>query len=129
MINDITNMIYTTIKNNLTDVFVTQDYPEITPTFPCVVVNDIGYTEDVASRDSSGEFSNISGINFYIFSNNKDSRSECKKIRNQIDNILSEYKMTREFDESVPNYIDTTVYQRQLRYSFKIDKNGTIYRR
>lgn len=129
MIYDITNEIYTVIKTAMPDITVLQDYPNTTPVFPCVVVSDIGYTTDTDSIDSSGEFVNMGGINFAIFSNNSNRRTECKTIRNRIDAIISSYKMERTLDDEVPNFADTTVYQRLLGYAFKIDKHGIIYRR
>lgn len=129
MINDITNEIYTVVKNAMPEITVLQDYPDTTPIFPCVIVSDIGYTTDTETVDSDGEYANFGGINFAIFSNNKNRRTECKGIRNRIDEIITSYKMERAIDQEVPNFADTTVYQRILGYTFKIDKNGTIYRR
>lgn len=129
MIIDITNEIYDRIKTELSDINVLQEYPDTTPVFPCIIISDTGCIADTETFDTSGEHYNISGINFDIFSNNKSRRTECKLIRLRIDNIISEYGMERTFDEEVPNYADTNIYRRQLKYTFKIDKTKTIYRR
>lgn len=127
MILDITNEIYDLIKTKLTDVTVLQEYPEDVPIFPCVIVYDGGYIDTDDSFDSAGEYFNSGEIKFEIFSNLANKRENVKDIRNRIDTELkNKYRLRRNFDDIVPNFIDTGVLRRLITYSFKINKNGLI---
>ena len=130
MIVDITNEVYDIIKKALPNVTVLQEFPETTPEFPCVIVSDDGYTSEPDTYDTSGEHYNMGTLTFDIFSNKKNKISECKGIRTDIDTIMSgTYGMERSFDDATPNYLDSRIYRRTLKYDFKIDKDKNIYRR
>lgn len=130
MIVDITNEIYTTLKNSLTGITVLATYPATTPKFPCVIVEEISNNTNTASIDTSGEKYNDVSIEINIFSQAKDKISEAKLIRNQIDSIMSgSYRMDRVFSNVVPNYIDTNVYRYVLRYECTVNSNKQIHRR
>lgn len=130
MIVDVTNEVYTTIKNTLVGVTVLSAYPSTTPIFPCVIVEEISNITDLDTVDTSGEhYSNVS-IEINILSNSQNKISEVKGLRGQIDDIMSgQYRMNRGFAGVTPNFIDSSIYRYTMRYSFKVDSNKTIYRR
>ena len=130
---DIKNEILTTLNNTLIEKFngisLKSSYQLTSPTFPCVTFDEVNNSTDVASVDSSGEFSsNLSfEINIYTFGNK--SETTCLKIRNEIDNIMNgNYGMLRISSNRVVNYADTRVFRWVLRYSCTIDKAKLIYR-
>lgn len=130
MIIDITNEVLTNLKNTLTDVTVLSSYPSTVPQFPCITVQELPNTTDPTTIDTSGEHYCDAGIEINIYSNAPNKSTQAKNIRNRIDTIMSgTYRMTREFSDEVPNYVDTDIYRYILRYTFVIDENKQIYRR
>lgn len=129
MIIDVTNEVFTNIKSKLTGITVLTSYPSTTPTFPCVLVEELSNTNYPRSNDSAGEHHNSVTLEINIFSDSQNKVSEVKSIRNQIDELMSNtYNMNRTFSGTVPNFLDTNVYRYILRYTFVIDSNKQIYR-
>lgn len=128
MIVDITNNIITRLDTDLTAT-VLNAMPSTTPSFPCVVVEEISNPEDMETVDSSGaKYSNVV-MQIDIFTNSSKRVSDAKDLRNSIDSILSdEYGMSRDFAGRTPN-LDDSIYRYTLRYSALIDSNLKIYRR
>ena len=129
MIIDITNEMLTDIKNALTDAHVSTSQSPTTPKFPTVIVEELVNSDDLYTKDSSGfTHSNISyAIEIYTIGTTR--MSQAKKIRNQINEIISnKYGIARTSSSPIPNYLDENVYRYRMSYSGKIGKNKTIYR-
>lgn len=130
MIVDIYNEVYTNVKTTLSDLLVLNSYQSDTPTFPCVVIEEITNTADENTIDTNGEKYNDITFEVNIFTNSEQKISESKDIRKRVDAIFSdEYRMHRGFSGQTPNFADTNVYKYTLRYSFKIGQDKIIYRR
>ena len=130
MVN-ITNEIYTKLKTELKDdkVNVFLDYPNAKPEFPCVILTEISHLPHTETIDSNGTNYYECSLQVDIFSDKANARTIVNGIRIRVDDILSEqYKMTKESDEHIVNYMDTEVYRHMMRYRFIISKNKTIYR-
>ena len=129
MIVDITNEIYTVLKQALTGVTVLEAYPSTVPTFPCIVVEEMQNLSDEETKDSSGFHYSRIALEINIFSNAENKISQVKNIRKQINDILNgNYKMNRDDARPVPNYADDNIYRYVLRYSAMVDSSRTIYR-
>lgn len=130
MIIDITNEVYTNIKNQLTPVTVLSTYPSTPPSFPCIIIEEMSNISIGSTIDTAGEHYNEVTLEVNIFSDSQYKVSEVKDLRNRIDSILSDqYKMGRDYSGTIPNFLDSNIYRYVLRYSFIIDENKRIYRR
>jgi len=130
MIVDIFNEVLTKIKTDISTATVLSEYPETTPTFPCIVIQELSNTTDTTTVDTGGEQYNHISFEINIFDNGDTKRTVCRNLRNSIDAIMSEYYgMNRTDGGSVPNYMDSSIYRYNLKYDFKIDNNKKIYRR
>jgi hypothetical protein len=130
MIVDITNEVFTNLKNTLIDVEVLSAYPSTTPNFPCVTVEELSNISHIESIDTAGEKYSVFSIEINIFSDSPDKMSQAKSIRNRIDTIMTgDYGMVRGFGGRTPNPSDTNVYRYTLRYTGTINSNKQIYRR
>ena len=130
MIIDISNEVFTKLKNTLTGINVVGEYPETIPTFPIVTFSESSNTTIYDMVDSSGETHNLISFEIEIFSNAKNKTTQVKTIRNNIDTVMSDfYGMNRVFSDKVPNYLDANIYRYMLRYECVVDKNKKIYRR
>lgn len=128
MIVDISNELYTEIKNALTTVTVKKNYPKTLPNFPCVVMT-FSTSTDRATIDSSGETHNLQLIDINIFTQSESSNEDVISIRKNIDEILgNKYRMTRAMDEEMENYADPTIDRWIMRYSYIISSGNKIYR-
>lgn len=129
MIVDITNEILTDIKAALPEITVLSPHQFVTPNFPTIIIEELENTDDVSTKDSSGfVYANVS-YSIEIYTVGSTRISEAKKIRNQINRIISEkYGLARKMSRSLPNYLDGDVYRYQLTYSGKISMTKTIYR-
>lgn len=129
MIVDITNEVYTELKNQLVGITVLTGFPETQPNFPCVTIEENSNTIRPDTIDTSGEKHNVVRLDINIFTNSKTKMQDAKNIRNSIDEILSgTYRMNRDFSDVIHNYADSSLYRYVMRYSFTIDNNKTIYR-
>lgn len=129
MIVDVFTEVYTTLKTALTSATVLSAYPETTPVFPCVIVEETANTTDPESINTSGEQYNDITFTIDIFSNSETKFAETRQLRKSIDDIMSgSYRMTRTFSSNVPNFIDMNVNRHTLRYSFKINSSKQIHR-
>lgn len=128
---DISNKILTHLKANLTDAKVTAEYPQgKTMTFPLVTIREISNDTYEDTVSSKGEVHSSVSFEINIYSNSRNKISDVKKIRNNVDNIMSgTYNMNRNISTEVPNYADINVYRWMLRYSCVVDENLKIYRR
>lgn len=130
MIIDITNELLTDIKTVLNGIKVLSAYPKTTPTFPCVIIEEMQNEDYQITRDSSGQTHCQIGFEINIFSNSERAMTEVKSIRSLIDGVaVGEYGLVRTFARQVPNYLDENIYRYLLRYNGVINENKTIYRR
>lgn len=130
MIIDVTNEVYTKLKTELTNVSVLPTNENVTASFPCVTLEEISNNIDVDSIDTSGDKYSVVALELNIFSIAENKIIETKTIRNQIDAILSdEYRMTRDYSSTTPNYLNEEIYRYTMRYSFLVDANRKIHRR
>jgi hypothetical protein len=130
MVIDIINEIYTNLKTTLTDVTVLQNYPSTTPIFPCLVIEEISNTSNLNTINTLGEQYNDITFEINIFSDKTNKLSEVKKIRGEVDAIMSgQYRMSRSSSNSIPNYLDTDVYRYNLRYDCTIGETKQLFRR
>lgn len=129
MIVDITNQILTDIKNKLQDITVLGSYQSNVSKFPLVTIEEFDNSAYLDSKDSGGfHHSNVSFV-VEIYTNGQRKMSDAKKIRNDIDEVMSgEYGMVRGTPTIIPNYLDNSIYRYKMIYSGVIDKNKTIYR-
>lgn len=130
MIIDVTNEIYTRLKNSINNCTILASYPDIAPSFPCIIIEEGSNTVLQETIDSGGQHHSEVLLELNIFSNSQAKITEVKSLRNQIDAILGdEYGMSRIFSGAIPNLADTTIYRYVMRYSFIINVNKEIYRR
>lgn len=130
MIVDVTNELYTEIKNTFTGITVLPSYPDTTPSFPCVVIEEFSNETNPNHVDTSGEKYNDVSLEINIFTNTETKIYDAKQIRNSIDAILADkYRMSRTFSNSVPNYADRSIYRYTLRYDFSVNSNRIIFKR
>lgn len=129
MIVNITNEVFTKLKNEIKNATVLTSYNLKNPQFPCITFVETSNTKDDNTIDSSGETVNILAFEVNIFTTGNMKLSRAIEIRQAVDNILSDYyKMSRDFASETPNYLDDTIYRYTMRYSCLVDKNKTIYR-
>lgn len=130
MIVDVTNEVYTNLKTSLTGITVLQTFPSTSPTFPCIIIEEISNDINIDTIDTSGDNHCDVSIEINIFSDAENKITEVKTIRGQVDAIMSgQYRMTRGFTGTTPNFLDDNIYRYTIRYSFTIDANKQIYRR
>lgn len=130
MVVDIQNEIRTYVKAIVPNATVVSAYPEITPTFPLVVLGERSNQSDNETYDTSGEKFNVVDLEVEIFTIGSSKKSDALAVRKTIDDLLSgTYRMRRTFSDEITNYADRNVYRYQLRYSFKINEQKVIYRR
>jgi len=130
MIVDITNELFTRLKTELTNVTVLPSYQPTTPNFPTVIFEESDNSAHISSKDSSGfTHSNVSySVEIYTIGTKK--MTDAKKIRNDIDAILSDdYGLARGTPAVLPNYLDESIYRYKIIYTGVISENKTIYGR
>ena len=130
MIIDVSNEIYTKLKTEIINCQVSLDNPPDTPVFPCLTFTEMSNTTNATSVDTSGEKHNIVTLEINIFTTGDTKLADMKRIRSEVDSIMSDYYgMNRSSSSAIPNYSDTNIYRYVLRYDFIIDMKKTIYRR
>lgn len=128
MIVDIVNDIITEIKAEYPSYTVLQEFPERTPNFPCVLVDEQSNIVNQNTLDSGGyHHSNIT-IKVEVITKGTGKITSAKKIRKEIDDILAgKYLMERFGSNRVPNFTDTSLYVLRSTYRGIVDKNKRIY--
>lgn len=130
MIVDIFNEVYTMLKTTIPESKVLTAYPQVSASFPLIILSEIENVDDTSTVDSHGV--KYVGMSFEvnIFTNSDLKVIESKSLRKKVDSILGNtYGMRRYFANTVENYIDPSIYRYIMRYSFKIDESKTVYRR
>jgi len=130
MIVDIFNEVLTKIKTDISTATVISEYPDVAPSFPCIVVEELSNISDATTIDSGGEQYNQITFNIDIFDNSTSKRTTVRNLMKSVDAILCDYYgMNRMSSGQVPNFMDANIYRYNLRYDFKIDDTKKIYRR
>lgn len=128
MIVDISNEVYTKLKESVTTGSVYKRRPTIDPSFPCVVLSFSTQTES-SSVDSSGETHNFITVNLDIYSQSQKFNSEILTLRREVDSILADfYKLERTIDEEMEN-INPDIYRWVMRYDGIVSSDSVIFRR
>lgn len=129
MIKSLKNKIRYDLQSELSGITIYTDYPDGTPTFPCITLHEISNMDDLDTRDSSGTTHVDTTIEINIYTTGNSRQNDAMEIAYDIDDLLGgQYRLPKTMDEPVPNYADVSVYRRVMRYSFKISRNNTIYR-
>lgn len=128
MIVDITNEVVNRIITDFPTVEVLTEYPQTQKKFPCIVITEMSNNADPFTKDTSGyKYSDVS-IEVNIFTTGDTRMSKAKKLRNEIDVILSdEYGMLRAFSDRTPN-VDTDIYRYTMRFNGLVNKDREIFR-
>lgn len=130
MIVNIANEVLTAIKNGCPMATVLAEYPSTTPSFPCIIVQELSNDTHLTSVDTSGETHNSISFEINIFSNAQNKITQVRGLRDTIDGIMSgAYGMSRMYSGSVPNYLDANIYRYTLRYDCVVNSNKQIFRR
>jgi len=128
MIVDISNEVYTELKDKVSSATVYKRRPRVEPVFPCVILSFATQTE-TSTVDSSGETHNFITVNIDIYSQSTTFNSEILTIRKEIDSVLADYyKLERTLDEEMDN-IDPDIYRWIMRYDGVASSDNIIYRR
>lgn len=132
---DIENQIYTKCRNAILkefpNAFIT-GIPTSTPAkFPAIYIEEkdnMTFFPALSTSADDGYAIVLYEVN--IYSNDKTSKkSECKFIRDIVDNVFLKYNFTRLSSNPVTNYDDSTIYRIVSRYRAVVGKDSIIYRR
>lgn len=110
---------------------VYNDYVEQPPVFPHVSVVEIDNATD-RQRRSTAPSEDYAALTYEvnIYSNKQIGRkAECKALAAAVDEILLRLGFTRISLESVPNFLDATIYRITGRYTALVSRSETLYRR
>ena len=130
MIVDIFNEVLSVVKTHVSPIKVLSHYPETTPEFPCVIMEEGSNTANFGTTDTSGEKFNNQTFEINIFTIGSEKVSTAKGIRNKVDSIMSDqYGMNRDYSGTIPSFLDNNIYRWVLRYSCVVDKDKKLYRR
>lgn len=132
---DFENAIFTQIHSAATaafpDAMVYGEPPSVPPALPCVVASEIDNATARYTLDSSGA-ENHADVTWQVdvYDNRlPDRKARCKAILSAIDERMREMGFVRTMRESIPNLNDDTIYRMTARYTARIGKDFTIYRR
>lgn len=130
MVVDIFNEVFTAVKTQLSNYNVVSHYPESTPEFPCVVMEELSNLAVDGTTDTSGEKYNELSFEVNIFTTGAEKSSKAKELRNVVDAILGDfYGMNRDYSGTMPSFLDNNIYRYTIRYSCVVDKDKKLYRR
>ena len=119
------------VSQKYPDLFMTGEYVQSPPSFPCLSLVEID--NSVLRESQTSESRENHGTVTYelnVYSNKKvGKKAECKAIVAFVDEILASMNFTRTMLEPIPNQIDPSIYRMLGRYRAVISKNRTIYRR
>lgn len=130
MIIDITNQLFTEIKNTIKECTILSSYQNVIPSFPTIIFEEINNTSYKSTKDSSGYNHSLISFKVEIYTKGNGKAYQSKKIRDKVDKVLSDkYGLNRDESKSIPNYLDENIHRHIMIYSGIIDKNKTIYGR
>lgn len=133
--NSIENAVITAAYNALQSKYpgipVYSDATTETPVFPCVSIYEI---DNAAARDTldTSRIEKYSDVAYQIdvYSNAESGRkAQCKDIIEIIDDTLTGCGLTRTSIVRTPNLGDNNIYRLTARYSARVGKDNTVYRR
>lgn len=111
-------------------IYITDEDPSASSSFPCVSIKEIENTSVVGTQDSGGN-DNHATITFQIdaYSNkSKGKKAQAKEIMNIVDGVFNDIGFTR--IGSTPTSMNSaTVYRLINRYIAVVSKDNVIYRR
>ena len=129
--DEIFGEVYEKVSQKYPDLFMTGEYVQSPPSFPCLSLVEID--NSVLRESQTSESRENHGAVTYelnVYSNKKvGKKAECKEIVAFVDEILASMNFTRTMLEPIPNQIDPSIYRMLGRYRAVISKNRTIYRR
>lgn len=133
--NSIENALITAINTELQreypGIMVYSDATAFSSTFPCVSIYEADNAFAAGTYDTS-RVEKYSDVMYQIdaYSNLTEGRkAQCKDIIRIVDNVMTGYGIERTSMSPTPNVNDSNIYRITARYSARIDKNNTIYRR
>lgn len=128
--NDIFTLVATRLRTELgaSNIYITGEYNAVPPKFPCVYLYE---ADNFNAGGDSCRAEVITGVMYevQIYSNlTNGKKSECKKIAQIIDSVLSPLGFTRTMLQQIPNMQDATIFRMIARYTASVIDN-TIYTR
>lgn len=126
---DITNIILTRLRDELDGVLVVSNYQSNAPKFPIVTVEELSNSVYTRTRDSGGNHHSSIGYMIDIYTKGNGRVSQSKRIRNEIDKLISEeFGLIRVSTNVVPNFLDESIYRYRINYDGVISNDMIIYR-
>lgn len=129
--NEIFNIVAKAVRAVYPDIYITGEYVQSPPQFPCVSLIEMDNSAYVRTQtDSSVENHAELMYELNVYSNKTSGKkSECKAIVALIDNELAALGFSRIMLQPIPNIDDVTVYRMTGRYRAVAAKDNTIFRR
>lgn len=120
--NEVFNYIATRLRSAVQGIFVSGEYVQTPPKFPCVTIeqNDNSVVANFRTNKIENLVSVMFEINVY---SNKDSgkKAQAKEIMSLVDGYMSGLGFTRTMLSPLPNLEDSTIYRLTARYSADVD--------
>lgn len=129
--NAVITEIHTALQAKYPGILVYSDATAYSPEFPCVSVYEADNASATDTIDSSGreKFSDTM-YQVDVYSNLEQGRkAQCKSIIGIIDDKLVSLGLVRTTKLPAPNLNDSNIYRLTARYSARVGKDNTIYRR
>ena len=129
--NELFNEIARAVKEEFPEIYVTDEYVAIPPSFPCLSLVEEDNTTLIRTQTNSLEENHAELLyEMNVYSNKKKGKkTECKKIAAFVDALLVRRNFTRIMLNPIPNYADASIYRMVGRYRVVVGKNKTFYRR
>lgn len=129
--NEVFDIVATSLREALPEIFVRGEYVRSPPKFPCVSIveaSNIAYVKTQSSDMTENHAELMIEVNIY---SNKTSgkKSECRNIASLVDAEMTKLGFTRSMLQPVPDADDVTIYRMAGRYTAVVLQNKTIYRR
>lgn len=128
---EIFGIVASKVREQFPNIFITGEYLNSPPSFPCVyLIEEDNQVYRNTRTSSCGENHTQVIYEVTVYSNLKTGKkSQCRKILGVIDSQLAELGFTRTTLTPVPNASDATIYRLVARYRAIISKENVIYRR
>jgi len=122
--------IATMLRTSVPGIFVTPEYVPKPPHFPAVSIVETTNTVAWGMADSGG-IENGSDVMYQVdvyTASMVTPKAECKRILSMIDEQFALLGFTRNYLSAMPN-MDDALYRITARYTARVGKDETIYRR
>lgn len=129
--NAVVTAVYDALQPEYPGIAVYSDVIAKEPMFPCVTVVESGNSCSVDTIDSSAieKFSDVM-YQVDVYSNlDRGRKAECKSILSIIDSKLIGFGFVRTMIAQTPNLDGNNIYRLTARYTARVDRYDTIYRR